>query len=128
MEIVLILVVIGCVALFVYYKNKPTATPEAEVQVTVTETVVPVAEPVVAVVETPAVVVEPVVAVVETPAPKLEVIETPVIVAAKPKRAKTPSGKFIKDDPATPENEAWVGGVAPAKPARKPRKPKSPKA
>jgi hypothetical protein len=32
-----------------------------------------------------------------------------------PKRAKNAQGKFVKDDPATPKNEAWVGGKAPAK-------------
>jgi hypothetical protein len=57
-----------------------------------------------------------------TPAP-VAVEETAVIIdeppavekpAAKPKRAKV-NGKFVKDDPSTPENEAWEGGVAPAK-------------
>jgi hypothetical protein len=43
--------------------------------------------------------------------------------AAKPKRAKV-DGKFVKNDPATLENEAWEGGVAPVK---KPRKPRSKK-
>ena len=33
-------------------------------------------------------------------------------------------GKFVKDDPATPENEAWEGDVTPVK---KPRKPRSKK-
>lgn len=36
-------------------------------------------------------------------------IETP------PQRVKNAQGRFVADDPATPENEAWVGGVAPAK-------------
>ena len=32
----------------------------------------------------------------------------------KPKRARDASGKFIKDDPSTPDyNEAWEGGKAP---------------
>jgi hypothetical protein len=32
----------------------------------------------------------------------------------KPKRARDASGKFMKDDPSTPDyNEAWEGGVAP---------------
>ena len=32
----------------------------------------------------------------------------------KPKRARDASGKFIKDDPSTPDyNEAWEGGSAP---------------
>jgi len=42
----------------------------------------------------------------------------------KPKRAKDENGKFIADDPSTPENEAWEGGKAPAKPKAK-RKPKA---
>ena len=36
-------------------------------------------------------------------------------VKAKPARAKNTKGKFVADNPATPENEAWVGGKAPAK-------------
>ena len=42
-------------------------------------------------------------------------------VESAPRRAKDSRGKFIADDPNTPENEAWVGGVAPArkKPAAK---------
>jgi hypothetical protein len=32
----------------------------------------------------------------------------------KPKRARDKDGKFIPDDPETPDyNEAWVGGKAP---------------
>jgi hypothetical protein len=38
----------------------------------------------------------------------------------KPRRAKDGRGKFVADDPSTPENEAWVGGQAPAKKAKKP--------
>lgn len=35
-------------------------------------------------------------------------------VAPKPVRARDASGKFIKDDPSTPDyNEAWEGGEAP---------------
>jgi hypothetical protein len=34
---------------------------------------------------------------------------------AKPERAKNTKGQFVADNPATPENEAWVGGKAPAK-------------
>jgi hypothetical protein len=38
----------------------------------------------------------------------------------KPKRARTKSGKFIADDPKTPnKNEAWVGGKKPKKKAKK---------
>ena len=32
-----------------------------------------------------------------------------------PQRAKNEKGQFLADDPATPENEAWVGGKTPAK-------------
>ena len=94
----------------------------------------------------PVAVVEPVPVVVEettTPAPVAIVEPAPVVVqetvaiieefpavdkpAAKPKRAKV-NGKFAKDDPATPENEAWEGGVAPPKkPKPAPRKPRSKK-
>lgn len=52
----------------------------------------------------PAPVVEP------TPAPEPVVEE---IVTEEPVRARDESGHFIADDPSTPENEAWVGGVAP---------------
>ena len=71
----------------------------------------------------PAPVVEP------TPAlPKVEVVEVrePVeldielpesiaeeVVVEEPVRARDESGHFIADDPSTPENEAWVGGVSP---------------
>jgi hypothetical protein len=37
-----------------------------------------------------------------------------------PTRARDDKGHFIADDPTTPENEAWVGGVAP-EPAKKKR-------
>ena len=36
---------------------------------------------------------------------------------SKPKRARTNEGKFVADDPKTPQNEAWVGGKAPKKKA-----------
>ena len=36
-------------------------------------------------------------------------------VEEKPKRARDEDGHFIADDPSTPENEAWVGGLSPAK-------------
>ena len=32
----------------------------------------------------------------------------------EPKRARCDQGKFIANDPSTPENEAWVGGKSPA--------------
>ena len=35
--------------------------------------------------------------------------------AVTPKRARNKKGHYIKDDPSTPENEAWEGGVAPPK-------------
>ena len=40
-----------------------------------------------------------------------------------PKRARK-GGKFVADDPTTPQNDAWVGGKAPKKKATKktPRK------
>jgi hypothetical protein len=60
----------------------------------------------------PAPVVEP------TPAPEPVVEE---VVAEEPVRARDESGHFIADDPSTPENEAWVGGVAP-KTSRKSRR------
>ena len=70
----------------------------------------------IAIVEPATVVVEETVAIVEEP----PAVEKP---AAKPKRAKV-NGKFVKDDPATPENEAWEGGVAPPKKPKAPPKPK----
>jgi len=83
-------------------------------------------------VETPA----PVVETTTTPAPVAVIEPAPVAVeetvaivekpAAKPKRAKV-NGKFAKDDPATPENEAWEGGVAPPKKPKAPAKPRSKK-
>ena len=36
---------------------------------------------------------------------------------SKPKRARTSRGKFVADNPKTPQNEAWVGGKAPKKKA-----------
>ena len=53
----------------------------------------------------PAPVVEP------TPAPELIVEEE--VVTEEPVRARDERGHFIADDPSTPENEAWVGGIAP---------------
>lgn len=49
-------------------------------------------------------------AVEPTPAPEPVVEE---VVTEKPVRARDERGHFIADDPSTPENEAWVGGVAP---------------
>jgi hypothetical protein len=36
-------------------------------------------------------------------------------VEQEPIRARDDNGHFIADDPSTPENEAWVGGVSPKK-------------
>ena len=54
--------------------------------------------------------------------PEVVVSPTPVVepqitdaVTVKPKRAKNKKGKFVADDPATPENEAWVDGKAPVR-------------
>jgi len=46
---------------------------------------------------------------------KEEVVET------TPVRARNEKGQFVKDDPTTTKNEAWVGGKAPSvpKPKRK---------
>ena len=35
--------------------------------------------------------------------------------AVTPKRARNKKGQLMADDPNTPENEAWEGGVAPSK-------------
>ena len=88
------------------------AAPVAVVLETTTPTPVAVVEPA-------PVVVEETVAIIDEP----PVVEKP---AAKPKRAKV-NGKFVKDDPATPENEAWEGGVAPAKKPKAPPKTRSKK-
>tara|TARA_Y100001970_G_scaffold276880_1_gene380253 strand:+ start:4352 stop:4549 length:198 start_codon:yes stop_codon:yes gene_type:complete len=49
-----------------------------------------------------------------TPEPAPVVEET-----STPKRARTSKGHYAKDDPSTPENEAWVGGKAPSKKKKK---------
>ena len=41
---------------------------------------------------------------------------------SKPKRARNKKGHYVPDDPNTPENEAWVGGVAPKRKRGRPRK------
>jgi hypothetical protein len=46
---------------------------------------------------------------------EVKAIFTPHTLETEPKRAKDAQGKFLADNPATPENEAWVGGVAPSK-------------
>ena len=47
--------------------------------------------------------------------PKVSVsVPEPVAAAPeKPKRARNGKGHYVADDPSTPENEAWVGGIAP---------------
>jgi hypothetical protein len=91
----------------------PAVTP---IPLVVEETTTPAP---VAVVEPAPVVVEETVAIIDEP----PAVDKP---AAKPKRAKV-NGKFVKDDPATPENEAWEGGVAPPKKPKAPPKPRSKK-
>ncbi len=49
------------------------------------------------------------------PAPEPVVESTP---PPAPKRARDDSGHYVADDPSTPENEAWVGGVSPKKKKR----------
>lgn len=46
----------------------------------------------------------------------------PTAETMKPKRARTKKGHYVKDDPSTPENEAWVDGKAPADKPKKTRK------
>ena len=58
---------------------------------------------------------------VEAPKPKVVEVKSEKVI--KPRRARTKKGWFAKDDPTTPENEAWVGGVAP-KPKRKRGRPR----
>ena len=40
---------------------------------------------------------------------------SPELLTEVPMRARDDMGHFIADDPSTPENEAWVGGVSPSK-------------
>ena len=42
-----------------------------------------------------------------------------------PKRARTKSGRYVKDNPKTKANEAWIGGKKPKKPVKKSAKKKS---
>jgi len=37
------------------------------------------------------------------------------VKVTKPVRARNKQGHYIKDDPSTPENEAWIGGLVPKK-------------
>ena len=51
------------------------------------------------------------------PVEEVKVTET----VKEPVRARNAKGHFVKDDPNTPENEAWVGGLAPKRKTRKTR-------
>jgi len=53
------------------------------------------------------------------PAPAVE-----PVVEQEPVRARDDNGHFVADDPATPENEAWVGGVSPKKTRKRTRRSK----
>lgn len=52
---------------------------------------------------------------------KPEIIQEPKVEAAselevtEPVRARDEKGRFVADDPTTPENEAWVDGESPSK-------------
>jgi hypothetical protein len=46
----------------------------------------------------------------------------PTAETMEPERARTKKGHYVKDDPSTPENEAWVGGKAPADKPKKTKK------
>jgi hypothetical protein len=126
MELLFVLgIVVAIIAVLYIYRRKDKSavaaveTPALGVEAAPVAVVVETTPTPVAVVEPAPVVVEETVAIVEEPA----AVEKPV---AKPKRAKV-NGKFVKDDPATPENEAWEGGVAPPKKPKAPPKPRSKK-
>ena len=124
MEIFILIgiVLAGLVALVWYKYNKNTKVEEAVIEPKsfiepeVVPTVVVKEEPVQAKVEESSFTIE------ETSVVP-EVVPEVAKPKAKPKRAKV-NGKFVKDDPATPENEAWEGGVAPPKKPKAPPKPK----
>jgi hypothetical protein len=129
MELLFVLGIVVAIIAILYIQRKKDQPAVAIVPVAVeTPAPIEVAPVVVEETTTPApVVVEPtaVITVEETVA----IIDEPVVVekpTAKPKRAKV-NGKFVKDDPSTPENEAWEGGVAPAKKPKAPPKPRSKK-
>jgi len=46
-------------------------------------------------------------------------VEQPAEPKPEPVRARTDEGQFVADDPTTPENEAYRGGVGPEKSAKK---------
>ena len=138
MELLFVLGIVVAIIAVLYIqrkKDKPAVatveTPALGVESAPVAVVLETTTPTPVVVETttpaPVAVVEPVPVVVEE---TVAIVEEPPVVdkpAVKPKRAKV-NGKFVKDDPATPENEAWEGGVAPAKkPKPVPRKPRSKK-
>ncbi len=50
-----------------------------------------------------------------TPTVKKKSVVQKVKEAVTPKRARNKKGQLVADDPNTPENEAWEGGVAPPK-------------
>jgi hypothetical protein len=131
MELLFVLgIVVAIIAILYIHRKKdhhaveaaPVAVeaPAPVIEAAPAETVKETTTPAPVVVEPPTVItVEETVAIIDDPV----VVEKP---AAKPKRAKV-NGKFVKDDPATPENEAWEGGVAPAKKPKAPPKPRSKK-
>ena len=53
-----------------------------------------------------------------------EVEEEVKVTKTKPVRARNKRGHYVKDDPSTPENEAWVGGLAPKRKSKKRSKTK----
>jgi hypothetical protein len=46
----------------------------------------------------------------------------PTAETMEPERARTKKGHYVKDDPSTPENEAWVGGKSPDDKPKKTKK------
>ena len=52
----------------------------------------------------------------------LSALGTTLQIQHTPSRKRKRSGKFVKDDPETTENEAWTGGKSPAKKKAAPRK------
>lgn len=45
----------------------------------------------------------------------LNILDEASVENIPPKRARNEKGHLMADDPSTPENEAWEGGVAPKK-------------
>ena len=60
-----------------------------------------------------------------TPTVKKKSVVQKVKEAVTPKRARNKKGHYIKNDPNTPENEAWEGGKAPPKKKTTTRKRKT---